>query len=271
MNKVTEFKCLTPGILYKYTPFRESFFDAPILRFSPLNELNDPFELSLACIDFPDSIRQKVRESYSEPLGPNAERIILAKRFDDHVSNKNAEKNQAILSLTEDPEHILMWSHYADQHKGMVIGLDFSHDFFKQMFINGDEFLLPVKYCNQRPLYSYAEGRFLVEVKESLGTKGLQWGYEREWRAVTKAFCSKKKIKKQDGTEQGGFIDIPEECIKEIYLGTRRDENMVNVAQRFIKKNPHIKLYLGYKSVGVYELDFLDIDLALKIFPSSLL
>lgn len=33
-----------------------------------------------------------------------------------------------ILCLTESQDNILMWSHYADQHNGVVLGFDFSHD-----------------------------------------------------------------------------------------------------------------------------------------------
>jgi hypothetical protein len=170
-----EFRYLGPSTLYKYMKFRDSFFDEPVLRFSPLGELNDPFELSPACVDFLDSTRQKVRASYPEPLGPSAERIILAKCFDDVAVEATALKDYGILSLTEDPEHILMWSHYAHQHKGMAVGFDLSHEFFKQMFISGTEFALPVKYCNQRPLYSMEKGDFLAGVEGFLGTKGLQW------------------------------------------------------------------------------------------------
>lgn len=52
-----EIRQFVPSPLYKYMKFRESFFDRPVLRFTPLDELNDPFELSLFCIDFPNTIK----------------------------------------------------------------------------------------------------------------------------------------------------------------------------------------------------------------------
>lgn len=42
-------KAIPPDILYKFFPSkREDFFDMPALRFTPIRELNDPFESNLS-------------------------------------------------------------------------------------------------------------------------------------------------------------------------------------------------------------------------------
>ena len=46
---------------------------------------------------------------------------------------------------------------------------------------------------------------------------------------------------------------------------------MIDKARKFTVDNPHARLFLGYKAVGAYSLDFLEIDLALKMFPHSLI
>ncbi len=90
--------------------------------------------------------------------------------------------------------------------------------------------------------------------------------YEREWRVATNSFSTKKAI-----NGRGGFIEIPKECIKDIFLGLRRSQAMIDKARKFTVDNPHARLFLGYKAVGAYSLDFLEIDLALKMFPHSLI
>jgi hypothetical protein len=45
-----------------------------------------------------------------------------------------------IFSLTEDPIHMLMWSHYASQHTGVVVEFDEKHPWFDQRRTPVDEF-----------------------------------------------------------------------------------------------------------------------------------
>ncbi|MCV2884796.1 DUF2971 domain-containing protein [Aestuariibacter sp. AA17] len=42
------------------------------------------------------------------------------------------ERNIGILSLSKTNENLLMWSHYAQNHQGFVIGFNEEHDFFFQ-------------------------------------------------------------------------------------------------------------------------------------------
>jgi hypothetical protein len=45
-----------------------------------------------------------------------------------------------IFSLTEEPAHTLMWSHYASQHCGIVVEFDENHRWFDQRLTPNDEF-----------------------------------------------------------------------------------------------------------------------------------
>jgi len=88
--------------------------------------------------------------------------------------------------LCNDYKNCLMWSHYADKHKGFCIEYDFSH-------VSDDMLPLPVIYSKKRVRMPWkfaldttpeniaeANQRFL----EALLTKDEIWQYENEWRIL---------------------------------------------------------------------------------------
>jgi len=78
-----------------------------------------------------------------------------------------------VLSFSEDPKHPLMWSHYADAHRGICIG--FRRDFFSQA--------MPVRYPQRVPRL---DAGLPPETKRAAAflTKRPAWAYEREWRLI---------------------------------------------------------------------------------------
>jgi hypothetical protein len=85
-----------------------------------------------------------------------------------------------ILCLAERPDNLLMWAHYADHHRGLVIGFDRKNHFFNRKRSANDEFyhLRQVKYSKERPQ------RFLrhMDAVDVFLTKSEEWAYESEWR-----------------------------------------------------------------------------------------
>jgi Protein of unknown function (DUF2971) len=96
-----------------------------------------------------------------------------------------------LLSLCAEAENPLLWSHYADSHRG--VALEFDASFTAEVpFVAAK----PVKYCKRVPrvysrkhfiesalnlnLISDAERTLLPLVM----TKSLEWSYEKEWRIV---------------------------------------------------------------------------------------
>ena len=69
----------------------------------------------------------------------NEEQLLLLfewerKSMDKHFKNLQNEMNNrfGVLSLTRNPTNLLMWSHYANEHKGVVIGIDTSNVIFEE-------------------------------------------------------------------------------------------------------------------------------------------
>lgn len=77
-----------------------------------------------------------------------------------------------VLCLSSVPDNILMWSHYADSHKGICLEFDANNNFFARAS--------PVTYSDQCPCERFpAMGNFNVDI---FYTKSKLWSYEKEWR-----------------------------------------------------------------------------------------
>jgi hypothetical protein len=118
-----------------------------------------------------------------------------------------------ILSLSEVKNSLLMWSHYADQYAGAVLGFDRTHDFFAGQ--------IPIEYLPKRPrrhLNSYLAGT-PIPVSE-LCVKSLDWSYEREVRVI-RNLTECENI----GIDSRGFPifiqRLPTNAIKVVTLGER--------------------------------------------------
>lgn len=177
-------------ILYKYMPFRLSFFDDPLLRLTPPSDLNDPFDSkpTQAGIDkklkffFDDQGEYEDADPKSEGVRSTYERGL-----------RDGLDQFGIISLTEDPYNLLMWSHYAAEHKGLVVSIacDSStfeyHDKFTERCGVSKTKPTRVRYSNMRPgyqmpdsaIYEYFEHNFYTHFAT---TKGNDWIYEKEYR-----------------------------------------------------------------------------------------
>lgn len=101
-------------------------------------------------------------------------------------------RRMRVLCLCESDRSILMWSHYASQHGGVVLGFDTA-----EMENGPKRPLEPVKYCDAPPrlidsdIWSRSMVFGLPHPPELEGgerewalTKHTDWSYEREWRFV---------------------------------------------------------------------------------------
>lgn len=143
------------------------------------------------------------------------------------VTFERLDKLVGILCLSEIPDSLLMWSHYADSHKGFVIGFDSTHGFFDQRMAEDDVIrkVKPVRYTNERPSFTgFSRNPDETEIfsfaDHMLLTKADVWENEREWRMVNILEAASEHI--------GDFPSIylfilPPGCITSIIFGCRID------------------------------------------------
>lgn len=262
--------------LYKYLhPDRTDVIKNLVIRFSQVSALNDPFELyphlsglaskedlrrqieeelgRVICLEY-DKLNPKVKSSvsltdFSEKISANFPDILPlieqpAMLFTSSVKSALSSFGEKVgmLCLSENPDSLLMWAHYADSHRGYVIQFDTEHKFFDQRITSGDllRSLKKVNYKNDRPstlIYDMTDVDYLL-------TKGLEWEYEAEWRMFLPLDMASNEIKV--GNDTICLYKYPPEAVKSIIFGCRMSEEKKREILGVLEDSrlyDHIKLY----------------------------
>lgn len=249
-------------ILYKYISFNtaKAILETSTLGFSCIEDLNDPFEGT--------SVSFEEQGQISSSIIAGAVRNRMSRGF-------------GVLSLTRTPLNSTMWSHYGDDHRGVVIGIDV--DIANLNSTNSS--LIPAKfgdviYTSTKPnkrLPQISAKRLMsvgseVEAyadqdselfKRTFLFKASPWSYEEEVRVVKNikpsipvSRYSESKFENKSGAWsviqfQGRPIycfSIPKKAIKEVYLGCSVYKNVSRLA---MAKSEYEELKRGCISRGI--------------------
>ncbi len=200
-----------PKKLYKFVPCKEktsfdNLFNSKIYLSSPKN-FNDPYDSK------PLFNPTEVQKTKTQIPVIKIQKILL-----------DFMNNYRIACFTQnDYTDILMWSHYADSHKGFC--LEFAPE--KELFNNYFAFIHPVIYSSKiydltTTLCTFFKTNHANEMDFIISSlyKAIQWEYENEWRIIL-PLQDKKEVK---------FIDIDKPTA--IYLGL----NIKNTCQQALVK-----------------------------------
>lgn len=187
-------------------PLRTDFLENIMIRATPVNALNDPFEGFFN--------KEQVRDADYNHGEFYKERGIRTGSINDVSINDIIGDIQCdilelgIISFTEDYSNPLMWAHYADDHRGMVIEFDFNENFFMDAIKEVDgrksrfgaryladcfEFPKKVNYRREMPRFdrpelsapdSMSEFHWNKFNRTILFTKSNDWLYEKEQRII---------------------------------------------------------------------------------------
>lgn len=183
---------------YKYLPFTDGslrMITEGTLKFTCPLEFNDPFDCmpsyNPASIDNlnktrPDLIRMAGAYHKLSPAkrmqrtGVFIQNIRRVVESGDFV--RGLVSGLGVLSLSRTATNILMWSHYADHHKGFVVELQIPMDAPAELL----ERMVPhpVQYLTERPMFDMAMG---CDIDGYFLTKSMDWEYEQEERTLTTA------------------------------------------------------------------------------------
>ncbi|MGH1462752.1 MAG: DUF2971 domain-containing protein [Neptuniibacter sp.] len=244
-------------IIYKYMPFREEFFENRWLRFTPRLYLNDPFEVR-------PSFSQHARYAHNENgYGESVESVIKEMERNQYLLLKGIAIQDfdiyGILSLTERNDNLLMWSHYADSHRGIVIGFDSSHDFFDATKSNKQHVREAVTDCIgvlRKVRYSKKRKVKTDNLNEYFYLKSDDWWTERELRYVL-PIADADKIMRTDGNEVMAFYQVPSDAIVSVIFGLKSDDKSIRNLENGLKEKEeyqHIKCYRAKMCNESYDL-----------------
>lgn len=149
-----------------------------------------------------------------------------------HAFNENV----GILSLSEISDHELMWAHYADTHRGLVLCFDERHTFFNRRRSESDEFYFvrKVRYSDD-PAVSLAT----VEGDALVVTKGTKWSYEREWRMLVPLRDATRSLKV--GGDTVHLFAFPPDALKGIILGAYTTPTVEASVRSLLNDRPELR------------------------------
>lgn len=243
--------------LFKYIDFKggnELLNKSTLLIRNP-SFFNDPYDCFTGLISFeniPDSYFTDLINKYFGFLSRNERREKIRHHIKESKSDlttmfKNEFITQekmikGIACFTKDPRNLLMWSQYADSHKGICIGFNLEKLYRNIKTLPYKEIvLLNVKYTKKLEANNYfIDGK--KAVINWLRTKSNSWKYEKEIR------ISFSPIQFDD--KETVIIPFDKSVIDSIYLGSKIKEE----DERILKNI----LYENYPNANIYKMGLSD-------------
>jgi len=237
-----------------------SVIDNCSIGFSCLEDLNDPFECAALCFEESDEL--------SSRLQFGAHRNRLSRKY-------------GVLSLTRNPLNALMWAHYGDDHRGVVIGIDTDkaglndlskcvvHAKLGEIIYTSTipRHYLPTSTTNSLMSIGHQSSSFHEDsyelFKNTFLYKDLSWGYEEEIRVVKNIIDPKagSRYKKNSFSNSVGnwnqiqhqgrpvcCLSISPGSIVEAYLGC---STYKNVSRLGLDERDYLSIREKWKSKGV--------------------
>jgi hypothetical protein len=281
---------------YKYRTINKyslEILENDVVYFSKYTDFNDPFELSTP---FPNLAKMYTRASEQldilhkngifsaanyHALKNTCERIIKKGNPEldkTHKTIRNKMNRTGIYSLSKVNDEILMWSHYADNHRGFCIGFENLHlsttpqvkqlpvnykttftdlsdptiiiNYYVDLFHN---FLhLPEKAWNAKKERLSKIVRHLDDQRGGVSVltdKYEKWAYEQEIRLIDE--------------QNFGLKQFNPRCVKSITFGLRTNQqdihNIIEICRK--TKKEHVKFFKTEKHDEKFELKIVELSI----------
>jgi len=224
------------------------------LYFAKPDTLNDPFEYSVRTTFSSVDLKTKVEYWTKAGIGTHLESgsELHQKQYIDEIEAivqnpielLKQNGTQGVLSTCATWENLVLWSHYADEHRGIAIEIE----------TEGSKLLsapTPVTYCSTSSTYDIYRVNHVIDILKMCSTKFEDWSYEKEVRF----FCST------------GPHKIPKENIKSVIFGLNSRKSSYDKFKAIcglIKKHlPHCKVYEVLPKRATYKIEKQEIDLTI--------
>jgi hypothetical protein len=130
-------------------------------------------------------------------------------------------------------DEILLWSHYADKHRGIRIGFEFPAELTKAFRIS------PIAYQDERVAVDLTDDSEEESVKKALllstKTKSKAWSYEKEYRLMTVLPCC--VVEKGADNKPIEFLSIERGWVRRIDFGARCDRQNRKAILEIVRKD----------------------------------
>ncbi len=163
-----------------------------------------------------------------------------------------------VFCVSERNDSMLMWSHYADGHKGLVLQLGCIPDIDNplceaQPVVYTEEFLkLPSDFFNVSAIKSTTQRRFGEWLIRLAYAKHKDWAYEREWRVHV-------PLGILNAPQEGQHSDFLEQdpVFQAAFFGCAMQESEKHEVASLVRREmPHMQLFEAVKSTSTFALSF---------------
>lgn len=247
--------------LYHYEKFNPGFLtttlrDRIIHCSNPVN-LNDPWDCKPAfdphSLDDPDVIEREIawrQEHPAKHLWAAKMRADPQARVDFIIgASKSMEKmlsQRRIYCLTPKADSTLMWSHYAENHRGICLEFGVADNL---LFRRAGE----VEYREAYPRWVPCDindkpGR----VMELILTKSSDWSYEEEYRLISIDAPPSSSFLQLHGE----FFRLPNGALKSVIIGCNADHQ--TIATLIKECSPELPIKRAIRSPNIYKLEIVD-------------
>ncbi len=162
-----------------------------------------------------------------------------------------------VLSLSRNPKNLLMWSHYADEHKGVVVGIDVSDAMFygHGIVFNPEKGNVIYSAVKPKSLKLASEIEYVpheqgggyttkyrysgvpAKLDETFLYKAIDWAYEDEVRIVRDLHEDKGEVVVNKEDQEVCLFPLPKRLIKSVIFGERYNQELL---KSFSKENSEL-------------------------------
>jgi len=210
-------------------PFKTKLFE--ILGLSKHEEIDISFDDLVKLVDSEDALQTAICQTLYNSINEIVSQSLK-------IIKQRGMFNASISCFSEEHDNMLMWSHYADGHKGFCLEFDTSHEPFTKMH--------KVKYSEGIPEIDAAKVWNRTEnnmeaINGYLLSKHIDWQYEREWRVLH--------------TEKTTSFRYNSSALIGIYFGTKIDFTDLEIVATVIRsQNPKCRFYEMDKLSGKFKV-----------------
>lgn len=246
------------SILYKYLPnLGIEYFNNPTFKMSPPLLLNDPFEIAIS-----SNVKKICKHIISDISTFDEKELMSYLKFTINTIG--------IISLSETHRNLLMWAHYANEHKGFCIGVDDDYigedERYSNLYNEAPIQNIPIKIKYDTKRFDFKlENQSSQSIVKSLSVHQLtvksdDWMYEKEYRSIVNLLHNDKivftgKIPRRVHSIMKflNSIDLSDGAnVDEAYLSVRLAMSELSKYREvlFLKKIPSNKIkevYLGHR------------------------
>lgn len=206
--------------------------------------------------------KQEVVQSCSQKHLSKNDLDVVYSRWEAH------RQRSYLVSVSGCCNKSVMWAHYADKHKGVVIGIDFN------------EIRIPFYELIPKEV-NYSDFRLKIDIlaplsvecfQQAMYSKSMDWRYENEFRCVCSEFELERWEKKGftrfgfSGEKKSCFLRLNHQCIKEIIWGLYTEEALEVTVRKLLScpELQHVKLY-QVKESDECDFDVIDPETGLSV------